>query len=418
MRVAALYDVHGNLPALEAVLAELDREERPDIVLFGGDLVWGPWPRETLELALSLGDRARFILGNTDRLVLERDGDSARWISERLTESQRELIAAWPKTLVLAVDGLGPTLFCHATPRSDEVVVSPASSDARWAAVLSGVAEPVVVCGHTHLQYDEQHAGRRVVNPGSVGSPTLRATAWWARLGPDVDGRSTDYDIQDTVRAARATGFPRADFVDALLEPGTREDTIAFLEQHAEPTGLYGGAFDPPHDGHVAVARAAKTQFALPQLIVLVAEAPGHKDVFAPAKTRLELARAAFPDDDVRLDPYERTIDLLRAGEFTDPLFVIGADQFCAFLTWQEPDAVLELTRLAVATRPGFPREQLDSVLSALEQPERVLFFDLEPNPTASSDVRALAAAGKPLDGLVPPAVAALIEERGLYRDD
>jgi nicotinate (nicotinamide) nucleotide adenylyltransferase len=419
VRVAALYDVHGNLSALEAVLAELDREEeRPDIVLFGGDLVWGPWPRETLELALSLGDRARFILGNTDRLVLERAGESARWISERLTESQRGLIAAWPKMLVLDVAGLGPTLFCHATPRSDEVVVSPASSDARWAALLSGVAEPVVVCGHTHLQYDEQHAGRRVVNPGSVGSPTIRPAAWWATLGPDVDGRSTDYDIEDTVNAARATGFPRTDFADALLGPRTLEDTIAFLEQHAEPTGLYGGAFDPPHDGHVAVAQAAKAQFALPQLIVLVAVAPGHKDVYAPAETRLELARAAFPADDVRLDPYERTIDLLRTGEFADPLFVIGADQFCDFLDWQEPDAVLELSRLAVATRPGFPREQLDVVLGKLARPERVLFFDLEPNSASSSDVRARAAAGKPLAGLVPPAVAALIEEHGLYRDD
>jgi nicotinate (nicotinamide) nucleotide adenylyltransferase len=418
VRVAALYDVHGNLPALEAVLAELDREEPPDIVLFGGDLVWGPWPRETLELALSLGDRARFILGNTDRLVLERDSESARWTRERLTESQRALVAAWPKTLVLDVAGLGPTLFCHATPRSDEVVVTPAMPETRWEAVLSGVAEPVIVCGHTHLQFDEEHAGRRVVNPGSVGSPTGRATAWWALLGPDVDCRSTDYDTDGTARAARATGFPRADFADELLDPPTRESASAFAERHAEPTGLYGGAFDPPHNGHVAVAQAATAQFGLPQLTVLVAAAPGHKDVFAPAETRLELARAAFPDDDVRLDPYARTIDLLRESGFTDPLFIIGADQFCDFLTWQEPDAVLELTRLAVATRPGFPRERIDVVLEALRQPERVLFFDLEPNPTASSDVRALAAAGKPLDGLVPPAVAALIQEQGLYRAD
>jgi nicotinate-nucleotide adenylyltransferase len=183
-------------------------------------------------------------------------------------------------------------------------------------------------------------------------------------------------------------------------------------------TGLYGGAFDPPHNGHVAVARAAKEHFGLPRLVVLVAAAPGHKDVFASPEIRLELARAAFPEDDVRLDPYARTIDLLRGSAFDDPLFVIGADQFCDFLAWQEPDAVLALTRIAVATRPGFPREQLDSVLGALEQPERVLFFDLEPNPTASSDVRAVAAVGKPLDGLVPPAVAALIEEHGLYRDD
>jgi nicotinate-nucleotide adenylyltransferase len=170
-------------------------------------------------------------------------------------------------------------------------------------------------------------------------------------------------------------------------------------------TGLYGGAFDPPHLGHVEVARAARAHFGLERLVVLVSEAPGHKGVEAPAGARLELARAAFPEDDVRLDPYPRTIDLLRAEPFDEPLFVIGADQFCDFLTWKEPDEVLARVRLAVATRPGFPRAQ----------PDRVLFFDVEPNPAASRDIRGLAAAGEPLDGLVPPAVAALIAALGLY---
>ena len=147
--------------------------------------------------------------------------------------------------------------------------------------------------------------------------------------------------------------------------------------------GLFGGAFDPPHVGHVAVAQAAKDAFELPRLVVLVSEAPGHKGVDASAEARLELARAAFPDDEVRLDPFPRTVDLLRAEDFDDPLFVIGADQFCDFPTWQEPDAVLELARIAVATRPGFPPERLDAVLRALRQPERVLFFDIEPNPAA-----------------------------------
>jgi len=182
--------------------------------------------------------------------------------------------------------------------------------------------------------------------------------------------------------------------------------------------GLFGGAFDPPHLGHMAVAEAAKRAFGLPRLIVLVAAAPGHKGVEAPVEARLELARAAFPDEEVRLDPFPRTIDLLRAEPFDDPLFVIGADQFCDFPAWREPEAVLERTRLAVATRPGFPRARLDAVLATLRQPERVLFFDVEPNPAASRDIRGLAAAGEPLDGLVPPAVAVLIEERGLYRGD
>ncbi|HZR95321.1 MAG TPA: adenylyltransferase/cytidyltransferase family protein [Gaiellaceae bacterium] len=183
-------------------------------------------------------------------------------------------------------------------------------------------------------------------------------------------------------------------------------------------TGLYGGAFDPPHVGHVAVASAAKNRFGLRRLIVLVSARPGHKGTHLPAETRLALAHAAFPDEDVRLDPYPRTVDLLRAERFDDPLFVIGADEFCDFLSWKEPDAVLELTRLAVATRPGFPRERLQSVLDRLARPERVLFFEIEPNPAASRDVRARAAAGEPLDGLVPPAVAHQIETDDLYRSD
>jgi nicotinate-nucleotide adenylyltransferase len=180
---------------------------------------------------------------------------------------------------------------------------------------------------------------------------------------------------------------------------------------------LYGGAFDPPHSGHVAVLDAAKERFGLP-ILVLVSEAPGHKDVHASAETRLELARAAFPDHAVRLDPYPRTIDLLRGEEFDDPLFVIGADEFCDFPSWKDPDGVLDLAHLAVATRPGFPRERLDAVLSGLRRPERVAFFDIEPNAAASRDARARAAAGEPLGDLVPPAVAALIRERGLYAED
>jgi nicotinate-nucleotide adenylyltransferase len=183
-----------------------------------------------------------------------------------------------------------------------------------------------------------------------------------------------------------------------------------------ELTGLFGGAFDPPHAGHVAVAVAAKEQFGLPRLTILVAQHPGHKKTHLPAETRLELARAAFPDDDVQLDPYPRTIDLLRDESFDDPLFIIGADQFSDFLSWKDPDAVLERARLAVATRPGYSRERLDAVLEELDQPERVVFFEIEPNPAASRDVRALAAAGAPLAGLVPDAVEKLIHERGLYR--
>ena len=158
-----------------------------------------------------------------------------------------------------------------------------------------------------------------------------------------------------------------------------------------------------------------KEQFDVERLIVYVGEEPAHKQVHLPVEIRVELARAAFPDDEVRIDPYPRTIDLLRAESFDDPLFVLGADQFCAFLSWKEPDAVLDLARLAVATRPGFPQERLDAVLGRLRAPERVRFFALEPNPAASRDLRELAAAGAPLTGLVPDAVWRLIRERNLY---
>lgn len=179
---------------------------------------------------------------------------------------------------------------------------------------------------------------------------------------------------------------------------------------------LYGGAFDPPHLGHVAVADAARERFGVERLIVLVTERPGHRAVHASVEDRLALAAAAFPDDDVRLDPYPRTVELLRAERFGDPVFVIGADQFRAFLAWSEPAEVLERSRLAVATRPGFPRNELDAVLEQLERRERVLFFEIEPNPAASTLVRERVAAGEPLDGLVPTAVSGLIEERALYR--
>jgi nicotinate-nucleotide adenylyltransferase len=181
--------------------------------------------------------------------------------------------------------------------------------------------------------------------------------------------------------------------------------------------GILGGAFDPPHEGHVALARAAKEHFRLEKLVVMVVAAPGHKRVTTPPEVRVELARAAFPGDEVVLEREAYTVDALRDDRYRDALFLIGADEFCDFPTWKDPDGVLESVRLGVATRPGYPRGRIDSVLAKLRRPERVDFFEIPDVPLASRDVRVRLGAGEPTDGLVPAAVARLIEERGLYRD-
>ena len=180
--------------------------------------------------------------------------------------------------------------------------------------------------------------------------------------------------------------------------------------------GLLGGTFDPPHVGHVALAGAAERELGLERVVVIVVADPGHKDVHCAADTRLALARAAFPGLEVELDRHPRTVDMLREGRWPDPVFLIGADEFADFPSWKEPDEVLEQARLAVASRPGYPRERLSEVLAGLAHPERVLFFEIEPVPVSSSEIRERVARGDSIDGLVPPAVAAEIVGRGLYR--
>jgi nicotinate-nucleotide adenylyltransferase len=181
-------------------------------------------------------------------------------------------------------------------------------------------------------------------------------------------------------------------------------------------TALFGGAFDPPHNGHVALATAALERFRPERWLVLVAMRPGHKRVELDGPTRLRLAHAAFPDWDVEADEHERTVDLLRDKDFEDPLFLVGADEFCDFLSWKEPDVVLELARLGVATRPGFPPGRIQAVLERLQRPERVELFDIPVTPVSSRELRRLVAEGAPLAGLVPPAVEELVAQGGHYR--
>jgi nicotinate-nucleotide adenylyltransferase len=184
-------------------------------------------------------------------------------------------------------------------------------------------------------------------------------------------------------------------------------------------TGLYGGVFDPPHNGHVALAEAALERFPLERLLVVVAVAPDHKPGDLDFATRFELARLAFeglPRTEVVRDEHARTIDMLRAESFDDPIFLVGADQFRDFLSWKEPNAVLELARLGVATRSGYPREELEYVLGELERPDRVELFEIPPVDVSSRDLRRRLRAGEPIEGMVPNAVAREIEVGGLYR--
>ena len=184
-------------------------------------------------------------------------------------------------------------------------------------------------------------------------------------------------------------------------------------------TGLFGGAFDPPHNGHVALAEAAFAHFDLERLVVLVAAAPGHRSVEADADSRLSLARLAFgglPNTEVVLDDHRRTVDTLRAERFDDPLFLVGADEFAGFLAWKDPNGVLELARLGVATRPGYPRERLEPVLAQLERPNRVEFFEIPAVDASSTDIRDRIRRGEDLGELLPDAVAREIEVAALYR--
>jgi nicotinate-nucleotide adenylyltransferase len=183
--------------------------------------------------------------------------------------------------------------------------------------------------------------------------------------------------------------------------------------------GVFGGAFDPPHVGHVELARAGIAHFGLERLLVRVVEEPGHKDVGTPAPVRLSLARLAFGGldrADVSLDPFARTVDSLVALALADPVFLVGADEFAGILSWKDPERVLDLARLGVATRPGVDRARLDRVLGLLGRPGRVAFFKIEPLPVSSSDIRARVAAGKPIGGLVSAPVEAEITRLRLYR--
>ena len=230
-----MYDVHANLPALEAVLRELEASG-PDLVVVGGDVALGPMPSETLELLLGLRREVRFVRGNADREAADGAGKPGAWVATRLDDERRAFLAGLPLTEAVEVEGLGRVLFCHATPRSDEEIVTRATPESRMAEALADVEADVVVCGHVHVRYERTVAGKRVVNPGSVGLPyEAEPGAYWGVLGPDVSLRRTGYDVAAAVDAIRATGFPAAEemFAETLLAPPSPDDVTDYFERVA-----------------------------------------------------------------------------------------------------------------------------------------------------------------------------------------
>jgi putative phosphoesterase len=197
MRVAALYDVHGNLPALDAVLEEIPEDA---VMLLGGDVAMGPLPAETLERLRGLGDRVRWIRGNADRELAPGEvglapQEALDWAREQLSAEQIEFLHGLPERLELELDGLGRALFCHATPQNDTDIFLEGTPEEDVAPSFAGVEADVVVCGHTHMQFVREITGIRVVNAGSVGMPyDDEPGAYWALLGPDVEHRRTEYD--------------------------------------------------------------------------------------------------------------------------------------------------------------------------------------------------------------------------------
>jgi predicted phosphodiesterase len=240
-RVAALYDIHGNLPALEAVLDEV-RREGVDRVVVGGDVL-GPMQSETLSRLSTLDVPVDCIHGNGERVVLadiaggdisevpERYRDVIHWSAERLDAKHRTWIAGWPSTYRVDVRGLGQVLFCHATPRNDYECFTRLTPEDRLIPIFSGRNAAIVVCGHTHMPFDRVVGDVRVVNSGSVGAPFSQpAGAYWLLLGgaQGVELRRTDYDFARAAEAVRRTGHPLVDELCTryILSPPTEAESL------------------------------------------------------------------------------------------------------------------------------------------------------------------------------------------------
>jgi len=254
VRVAALYDIHGNDTALAAVLAEIEGLG-VDLIVVGGDVAGGPFPRQAVDAVQALGDRAITIRGNGERELVEArlrlDDGTARvdpddvwssrthWAAGLLDQARLDWMAALPPLASAEVDALGDVLFCHASPRNDEEIVTPLSPASRIAPMLAGVSQRTNVLGHKNVQFDRQVGGRRLVNAGSVGLPYQgRAAAYWALLGPDVELRSTRYDVTVTCARIRESGIPEAEeYAEGIARPPGAAEASEFFERMATQGG-------------------------------------------------------------------------------------------------------------------------------------------------------------------------------------
>lgn len=235
MRVAAIYDLHGNLPALEAVLKDIHQAE-VDLLVIGGDLVPGPMPREILECLLDLDIPVQFIQGNgeidalthlagesLDR-VPEQYRDIVEWSAEQLYPKYEKLLASWAKTIIIEIDGIGKVLFCHATPRDDNEIFARRTPE-ELLPIFEGLDADLVVCGHTHMQFDRMIGKIRVVNSGSLGMPFGEPVANWFLIDRDIQFRQTFYDLEKAAERIRNTEYPQAeDFAaNSILKPPSEE---------------------------------------------------------------------------------------------------------------------------------------------------------------------------------------------------
>jgi putative phosphoesterase len=234
-RVAVLSDVHGNAVALEAVLAEI-ADDPPDLIVSGGDLTWGPLPRETVALVRDVPAPFVLVRGNAERALFECIEDPARaerpreqWMVEASPDDDVEFLRRAVEGTTVEIEGLGRVRFAHGSPRSDQELITFATPEERLREAMAGRPERVLVSAHTHIQFDREAAGIRSINPGSVGMPYMGAPgAFWAVLGPDVELRRTEYDVDEAVRRYRETDDPLAEqMVEILLEPPTPEEVVA-----------------------------------------------------------------------------------------------------------------------------------------------------------------------------------------------